>query len=64
LFFWLFLFNALIMIKAWPWDRYVLPLAIVFWYMKSINYPHLVASYPVSRSQSYLSEQGSKGEGG
>jgi len=64
LFFWLVLFNALIMIKAWPWDRYVLPLAIVFWYMKSINYPHLVASYPVSRSQSYLSEQGSKGEGG
>lgn len=45
LFFWLVLFNALIMIKAWPWDRYVLPLVVVFWYLKSINYPSLTESY-------------------
>lgn len=31
------LFNALIMMKAHPWDRYVLPLVIVFWYLKSIG---------------------------
>ena len=39
LYFWLVFFNSLIMIKAWPWDRYVLPLVVVFWYLKSINYP-------------------------
>lgn len=30
-------FNTLIMMKAHPWDRYVLPLVIVFWYLKSIG---------------------------
>ncbi len=39
LYFWLVVFNSLIMVKAWPWDRYVLPLVVVFWYLKSINYP-------------------------
>ncbi|MEO1126815.1 MAG: hypothetical protein AAFX95_22480 [Cyanobacteria bacterium J06639_16] len=29
------LFNSLIMFKAFPWDRYVLPLAVAFWYLKS-----------------------------
>ncbi|MBE9138522.1 hypothetical protein IQ254_15210 [Nodosilinea sp. LEGE 07088] len=29
------LFNTLIMMKAYPWDRYVLPLAVAFWYLKS-----------------------------
>jgi hypothetical protein len=37
LLFWMVLFNALIMMKAIPWDRYVLPLVIMFWYLKSIN---------------------------
>ncbi len=32
------LFNSLIMIKAYPWDRYVLPLVVVFWYLKSIRF--------------------------
>ncbi len=32
------LFNSLIMIKAYPWDRYVLPLVVVFWYLKSIKF--------------------------
>lgn len=32
------LFNALIMAKAYPWDKYVLPLVIVFWYLKSIDF--------------------------
>lgn len=31
------LFNVLIMMKAHPWDRYVLPLAVVFWYCKSVG---------------------------
>ena len=39
LLFWLVAFNALIMMKAIPWDRYVLPLVVVFWYLKSICYP-------------------------
>lgn len=38
--FWILLFNCLIMTKAYPWDRYVLPLMIVFWYLKSIGYLH------------------------
>ncbi|TVQ08722.1 MAG: hypothetical protein EA368_11205 [Leptolyngbya sp. DLM2.Bin27] len=39
LLFWIVVFNALIMMKAIPWDRYVLPLAVAFWYLKSIRYP-------------------------
>lgn len=31
------LFNAAIMFKAWPWDKYVLPLVVTFWYLKSIG---------------------------
>ena len=26
--------NCLIMMKAYPWDKYVLPLVVVFWYLK------------------------------
>ncbi|WOD41414.1 hypothetical protein [Nodosilinea sp. E11] len=33
----LILFNAVIMVKAHPWDRYVLPMVVVFWYLKSID---------------------------
>lgn len=29
------LFNSLIMMKAYSWDRYVLPLVVVFWFLKS-----------------------------
>ena len=36
------LFNSLIMIKAYPWDKYVLPLAVVFWYLKSISFGEVV----------------------
>ncbi|MGP1385607.1 MAG: ArnT family glycosyltransferase [Thainema sp.] len=32
------LFNSLIMMKAYPWDRYVLPLVVAFWYLKSIQF--------------------------
>ena len=32
------LMNGLIMMKAYPWDRYVLPLAVVFWYLKSVDF--------------------------
>lgn len=34
---WLLLFNSLIMMKAFPWDRYVLPLMVVLWFLKSIG---------------------------
>lgn len=33
----LIFFNAAIMIKAHPWDRYVLPMVVAFWYLKSID---------------------------
>lgn len=34
---WLLIFNALIMMKAFPWDRYVLPLVVILWYLKSVG---------------------------
>ncbi|MBD1875484.1 hypothetical protein H6F75_18550 [Nodosilinea sp. FACHB-131] len=37
LLFWIIAFNALIMMKAIPWDRYVLSLAVAFWYLKSVR---------------------------
>jgi hypothetical protein len=33
----LIFFNALIMMKAHPWDRYVLPMVVAFWYLKSLD---------------------------
>ncbi|MBV6623863.1 MAG: hypothetical protein KI793_13170 [Rivularia sp. (in: Bacteria)] len=35
--FWILLVNCGLMMKAYSWDKYVLPLAVVFWYLKSIN---------------------------
>ncbi len=29
--------NCLIMMKAYPWDKYVLPLVVIFWYLKSVG---------------------------
>ena len=29
------LFQSIIMMKAYPWDKYVLPVAVVFWYLKA-----------------------------
>ncbi|NEQ31350.1 MAG: hypothetical protein F6K04_10135 [Leptolyngbya sp. SIO4C5] len=34
---WAIIFNCLIMMKAWQWDRYALPLIVILWYMKSID---------------------------
>ena len=34
----IWLFNCLIMIKAFPLDRYVLLFAVAFWYLKSIGW--------------------------
>lgn len=31
-------FNSLMMIKAFPWDKYVLSVAVIFWYLKSIDF--------------------------
>jgi hypothetical protein len=33
--FWLLAFNALIMMKAFPWDKYALPLIVILWYLRS-----------------------------
>ena len=33
--FWLVAMNALVMLKAFPWDKYVMPLLIVLWYLKA-----------------------------
>lgn len=35
--FWLLFVNCGLMLKAYPWDKYALPLLVVFWYFKSIN---------------------------
>lgn len=35
LMFFMALFNSLLMIKAYPWDKYILPLAVAFWYWQS-----------------------------
>ncbi len=29
------LFNTIIMTKAYPWDKYVLPVAVFFWYLRA-----------------------------
>ncbi|MGC1309590.1 MAG: hypothetical protein WA885_20400 [Phormidesmis sp.] len=42
----LVLFNSLIMIKAHPWDKYVLPLVVVFWYLKSIGFEEKFNTLP------------------
>ncbi|WP_157229367.1 hypothetical protein [Rivularia sp. PCC 7116] len=38
--FWILLVNCTLMMKAFPWDKYVLPLLVVFWYLKSIHCLH------------------------
>lgn len=38
--FWIVLVNCGLMMKAFPWDKYVLPLLVIFWYLKSINSLH------------------------
>lgn len=35
--FWILLVNSALMVKAYPWDKYLLPLLIIFWYLKSKN---------------------------
>lgn len=34
--FWLVLMNVGIMLKAYPWDKYLLPLLLVLWYLRSV----------------------------
>ena len=36
--FWLVLTNALVMLRAFPWDKYVMPLLIVLWYLKATGH--------------------------
>ena len=35
--FWILLMSCGIMLKAYPWDKYLLPILVVFWYFKAIN---------------------------
>lgn len=35
--FWIVLFNVLIMLKAFQWDRYVLPLVVILWYFRAVG---------------------------
>lgn len=46
------LFNSLLMIKAYPWDKYILPLAVAFWYWQSVgaekNFSSLPGQFEVS----------------
>lgn len=35
--FWILVVNSALMVKAYPWDKYLLPLLIVFWYLKSMK---------------------------
>lgn len=35
--FWILLVNSALMIKAFPWDKYALPILIIFWYLKSLG---------------------------
>jgi hypothetical protein len=35
--FWVLLVNTVLMMKAYPWDKYLLPLLIIFWYLTSIE---------------------------
>ncbi|WP_414622303.1 hypothetical protein [Calothrix sp. CCY 0018] len=35
--FWIVLVNSVLMVKAYPWDKYLLPLLIIFWHLKSIG---------------------------
>ncbi|MEM6840362.1 MAG: hypothetical protein AAF609_26470 [Cyanobacteria bacterium P01_C01_bin.120] len=55
LMFWLVIVHAAMMTKAWPWDRYVLPLAITFWYFKSM-FPGLIIPSLSNKSHGDSSE--------
>ena len=35
--FWILFVNSVLMMKAYPWDKYLLPLLIIFWYLKSMG---------------------------
>ncbi|MGF1459914.1 MAG: hypothetical protein ACFBSG_12915 [Leptolyngbyaceae cyanobacterium] len=41
LMFWIVAFHVIVMTKSLPWERYILPLAVAFWYLKSV-FPNLV----------------------
>ena len=37
------LFQSVIMTKAYPWDKYVLPVAVVFWYLKAYGLEQMLS---------------------
>ncbi|MEM6519499.1 MAG: hypothetical protein AAF722_09245 [Cyanobacteria bacterium P01_C01_bin.70] len=55
LMFWIVIVHAAMMTKALPWDRYVLPLAVSFWYLKSI-FPGLII--PPLSNQDHFTRDG------
>ncbi|MBD2260583.1 hypothetical protein [Pseudanabaena sp. FACHB-2040] len=54
---WMVLFNALIMMKAFPWDRYALPLLIVLWYLQARNQ----MDHPLAGMRSHPSDRAAAG---
>jgi hypothetical protein len=55
--FWILLMNCLVMMKAYPWDKYVLPLLVIFWYLKSIGWLDRVSFYAVRSRENLKSIQ-------
>lgn len=46
--------NALIMFKAHPWDKYILPLAVAFWYIKAHGLEEKFSIHTVNERKSDL----------
>ena len=57
-------FNGLIMMKAHPWDRYVLPMAVAFWYAKSAGLAEASSRFFSSCLTGRLAVWQHDGEGG
>lgn len=56
--FWVLLANTTIMLKAYPWEKYLLPLLVVFWYLKANGLLDNIRLPSVS--QRILNNQGSE----
>jgi hypothetical protein len=55
--FWLVLINAGLMIKAYPWDKYLLPLLVVLWYLRSVRPSAIGVLDPLFNSSAAPPEQ-------
>ncbi|MDB9526051.1 hypothetical protein PN498_08640 [Oscillatoria sp. CS-180] len=55
--FWMVLFNAGIMLKAFPWDKYALPLIVILWFLKAKEPAHIVEIRPEQSQSNSSAEQ-------